>query len=284
MKNTFKTVFIVFIVFLQVFNPLANSISAFPTRGNQGESRAILSNKSIIMVQKDAKRISHPLTITSSKTTSFQRAVLVVHGFQWTHYKLWERTGSMAAWLAGYDRPEDAGKSRVLVPGDNETQVSHKFFHVKPVNDGNYPDVYISNYPAGDLGPTGDNYLPPTIGPSISDYARELSEEIDYIKSKGTPFVSIVAHSMGGLVARRYIESRDFSNLPQSDPDYSEDYYHGDVDELIMLGTPNHGLFIALAATYAFAWALVSELNWQSLILIGVGDYFGNLSYNGLYY
>jgi len=227
------------------------------------------------MVQKDTKRTSHPLTITSSKPVTFQRAVLVVHGMQWTRYKLWERTGSMAAWLAGYKNKENVlGGNRVLVPGDNEPQISHKFFHVIPVNDGNYPDVYISNYPAGDLGPTGDNYLWPTIGSSISDYARELPEEIDYIKSKGPPFVSIVAHSMGGLVARRYIESRDFSNLPQSDPDYSENYYHGDVDKLIMLGTPNHGLFIALLAISAFASLLFSTFNWGLLFIMGVGALF----------
>ncbi len=38
--------------------------------------------------------------------------------------------------------------------------------------------------------------------------------------------VDIVAHSMGGLVARRYIQSND---------------YRDDVDQLIMLGTPNYG-------------------------------------------
>ncbi len=38
--------------------------------------------------------------------------------------------------------------------------------------------------------------------------------------------VNIIAHSMGGLVARRYIESNQYRN---------------DVDHLIMLGTPNYG-------------------------------------------
>lgn len=42
----------------------------------------------------------------------------------------------------------------------------------------------------------------------------------------GWPKVDIVAHSMGGLVARQYIESDDYQN---------------DIDQLIMLGTPNIG-------------------------------------------
>ena len=40
------------------------------------------------------------------------------------------------------------------------------------------------------------------------------------------PEVDIVTHSMGGLLAREYIES---------------DYYSGDIDQLVMLGTPNNG-------------------------------------------
>jgi pimeloyl-ACP methyl ester carboxylesterase len=56
------------------------------------------------------------------------------------------------------------------------------------------------------------NYLVPII-----DQALAYSD---------TGQVDIVAHSMGGLVARSYIQS---------------DAYRGDVDEFIMLGTPNHG-------------------------------------------
>ncbi|MGC8721513.1 MAG: stalk domain-containing protein [Caldisericaceae bacterium] len=179
----------------------------------------------------------------------------------------------MAAWLAGYVKVtgepdvEVAHQHRPLVPREDETQISHKFFHVVPnySSDPDACDVYISNYPGDDLGLTGDNELSPTVGTGISDYARKLPEEIDYIKSKGNVSIDIVAHSMGGLVARRYIESRDFSHLLQDDHDHSDDYYHGDVNELIMLGTPNHGLFIALVGTYVFASLLVSQLGWWRL-------------------
>ncbi len=54
-----------------------------------------------------------------------------------------------------------------------------------------------------------------------------LKDAINFIKEKRKwPKVDIVAHSMGGLLAREYIES---------------DYYEGDVDQLITLGTPHLG-------------------------------------------
>lgn len=57
--------------------------------------------------------------------------------------------------------------------------------------------------------------------------AKLLKDKIDEAKQKGkTPRVDVVAHSMGGLVARQYIES---------------DEYENDVQHLITLGTPHQG-------------------------------------------
>ncbi len=59
------------------------------------------------------------------------------------------------------------------------------------------------------------------------DTANLLKQKIQDIKEKTHwTKVDIVAHSMGGLVARYYVES---------------DNYNGDVDQLITLGTPNNG-------------------------------------------
>ncbi len=59
------------------------------------------------------------------------------------------------------------------------------------------------------------------------DTAGILQEKIRKIKEDNNwPKVDVVAHSMGGLVARQYIESNDYQN---------------DIDQLIMLGTPNEG-------------------------------------------
>ena len=57
--------------------------------------------------------------------------------------------------------------------------------------------------------------------------AELLKEKVLEIKKKTNwPKIDIVAHSMGGLIAREYIES---------------DYYGDDVDQLILLGTPHLG-------------------------------------------
>ncbi len=62
-----------------------------------------------------------------------------------------------------------------------------------------------------------------------------IESAVEYLKPKidealaasGASKVDIVAHSMGGLVARAYVQSGPA--------------YRGDVDQLIMLGTPNEG-------------------------------------------
>ena len=85
-----------------------------------------------------------------------------------------------------------------------------------------------------------------------SDAAVNSGEEylrhwIDEAKEKsGAQQVDIIVHSMGGLVARSYIQS---------------DRYQNDVDQLIMLGTPNHGSSFAY-----FPWE-GGEIpqNWQEL-------------------
>jgi uncharacterized alpha/beta hydrolase family protein len=62
---------------------------------------------------------------------------------------------------------------------------------------------------------------------SIESYAIRLKELIDIVKLKtGAKKVNLVSHSMGGLVAREYMALFGENN----------------VDKLIMIGTPNHGI------------------------------------------
>jgi len=64
---------------------------------------------------------------------------------------------------------------------------------------------------------------------SIDEYAERLGNVVDVVlHHTGKKKVNIVAHSMGGLVARAYIKNQGGS---------------GKVDKLIMVGTPNHGIF-----------------------------------------
>ncbi len=70
--------------------------------------------------------------------------------------------------------------------------------------------------------------------PALADQVEEM------IKAKTNPgeVINIVAHSMGGLIARYMIEKGP------SDPNIDDDWA-ARVDQLIMLGTPNHGTWEA---------------------------------------
>ena len=76
-----------------------------------------------------------------------------------------------------------------------------------------------------------DKYiLIPTKSENIDTYAVRLKDLIDIIKERtSAPKVNIIAHSMGGLVARRYMQIFGSQN----------------VNKFIMIGTPNHGISIS---------------------------------------
>lgn len=62
---------------------------------------------------------------------------------------------------------------------------------------------------------------------TIETYAKRLDETINLVKFKtGASKVNVIAHSMGGLVARKYLA------------DFGEE----SVNKLIMVGTPNNGI------------------------------------------
>jgi pimeloyl-ACP methyl ester carboxylesterase len=94
----------------------------------------------------------------------------------------------------------------------------------------NLRDEFLANgYEDGEDEVDGGNFFtfPYQWRDSNIDNAKLLAKKIENIKEKiGRPKVDIVAHSMGGLIAREYIES---------------DYFAGDVDQLITVGTPQLG-------------------------------------------
>ena len=73
-----------------------------------------------------------------------------------------------------------------------------------------------------------DKYiLVPTKSENIDTYAVRLKDLIDIVKERtGKPKVNIIAHSMGGLVARRYIQI----------------FGPNDINKFIMIATPNKGI------------------------------------------
>lgn len=82
-----------------------------------------------------------------------------------------------------------------------------------------YYDVYDEN---------GKLVNKPSKSDSISTYANRFAEIVDLVKYRtNRDKVIIIAHSMGGLVAREYIRQGN-----------SDSVY-----KLIMIGTPNHGIY-----------------------------------------
>ncbi len=78
-----------------------------------------------------------------------------------------------------------------------------------------------------------DKYIVvPTKSENIDTYSLRLKDLIEIIKERtGKPKVNIIAHSMGGLVARKYIQVFDDE----------------DVDKLVMISTPNKGISGAIS-------------------------------------
>jgi hypothetical protein len=120
---------------------------------------------------------------------------------------------------------------------------------------GNGYVIYVSNYNHDQASGTHN---------TIETYAIELSNEIWTIKQRDkVSKVDIVAHSMGGLISRTYIENEGL--VPMQ--------YRGDVRKLIMLGTPNHGVLrefftsLGLTPTDVSTYFCIAEMLRDSLFL-----------------
>jgi len=111
-------------------------------------------------------------------------------------------------------------------------------------------NVWISQYSPADRG-TRDH---------IQIYAGKLANEVEAVRQAyGVDKVDIVAHSMGGLVSRWYIEMLG-----------GEKY----VRKLIMLETPNHGVpSQVLTMLYPARWYL-GVLHWDSVDDMTTGSQF----------
>ena len=144
--------------------------------------------------------------------------VLLVHGYQYEGgfrpRELWKE---MAEFLSG----ESIDNVQIVITGSN-----HLFWKLSASSEEKRT-VYISRYSDDTSTPTCDD---------IRRYAQILSQEIEHIREvEATSKVDVVAHSMGGLVTRAYIEGEDFPR------DLYSTQYEDDIRKFVMLGTPNHG-------------------------------------------
>ena len=153
--------------------------------------------------------------------------VLLVYGFQpIPGFRATELWADVAERLAG--RP-------IVSTQTIEIETGHNLFFL-PAEDAEHRDVFLSDYA-----------LP--YEPTVRDlrfYADRLADEIAWITDAVVvPEVDVVAHSMGALVVRAYIEADDFGEILGAEdfPDYGTEY-RGDVRTLITVAGPHHGAYL----------------------------------------
>jgi parallel beta-helix repeat protein len=148
---------------------------------------------------------------------SRMRPILLVHGLQ----------------ITAPFNPVDIWKTMAQVLTRNTIN------NIQPVSDLSHQWHKLDNKDTSDFVVYISNYSFDLNNRTIRDirlYAQQLSLEIQWIKKEtGCDKVDIVAHSMGGLVSRAYVEGGDFSTNPYGTT------YKNDIGKLIILGSPNHG-------------------------------------------
>jgi len=151
---------------------------------------------------------------------SEQPAIVLIYGFQpvpgFRATQIWK---TFAEHFSG----NDVANTVSITAADG-----HEFYLLEAI-DAEHRDVILSN-PASALEPTVRD---------IFHYVRRFAEEIAALSSRRSmTCFDVVAHSMGGLIARAYIEASDFG----SNAGYT---YGGEIRTLVMLATPNHGSEVA---------------------------------------
>jgi pimeloyl-ACP methyl ester carboxylesterase len=121
---------------------------------------------------------------------------------------------------------EDFHDPVIIVPGIMGSENKDGIWQIDPVFH-TYDNLY-EEFIGNGFVPDEDVFtFPYEWRNSNVENAKLLRDKINEIKqATGYPKVDIVAHSMGGLLAREYVES---------------DYYQNDVEQLIALGTPQNG-------------------------------------------
>jgi len=106
----------------------------------------------------------------------------------------------------------------------------------------------------------------------IVESARLFFEKLKGLKQLGIQRISIVAHSMGGLVSREMLTSPEIEYNRSA-----ENRLVPEVMALIMVGTPNHGSQLARFRVFTemrdhLARLTTGEANWLGIILDGAGE------------
>ena len=167
------------------------------------------------------------LAVLSTTALAVGPPILLVYGFQpIPGFRATELWADVAEHLSGND---------IAYAQTIEIEPRHGLF-LLPARDEEHRDVFLSDY--------APPYEPTVRG--LRFYADRLADEIAWIAgSLDVPQIDIVAHSMGALVARAYIEADDFDEIIGAEdfPDFGT-VYRGDVRTLISVAGPHHGAYL----------------------------------------
>jgi hypothetical protein len=187
------------------------------------------------------------LSASPLDAASADAPVLLVYGFQplpgFDPLEIWQ---TFAETLSG--SPIESAVSISIGPGHGIYRVASR--------DSDHLDVYISNY---------GNSFEPTVR-DLRYYAARLQVETEWIvRSTGQPRIDLVAHSVGGLVARCYIECADLDNGTVPVGTASNLKYDGTVRTLVTLATPHLGA--SLVSATPWLGPLIQQLAPESELL-----------------
>ena len=150
--------------------------------------------------------------------------IIFLHGHSFKHWNSPEYSLD-----AFNDFQEELNKERYIIGGTFLPSQSKSDMAKGELGKVRFPTTVKATYYYQAYNLDGTLINEPAKYDSISTYARRLEHLIDLIKYRtGRNKVNIVAHSMGGLVAREYIK---------------DNKENSDVHKLIMIGTPNHGIY-----------------------------------------
>jgi pimeloyl-ACP methyl ester carboxylesterase len=176
------------------------------------------------------------------------KPILLVHGWYKDPFDPYTTWQAMTQALTGKD-PTDPADYTVIYNPAHPGDPDYALRRCK----GEGRVVFISNYTRdSSQGTAGD----------IREYAYELQSDIALAASNESQNqIDVVAHSMGGLIARAYTESEDLSDPPWPT------VYANDVRKLITLGTPHQGSCLADIWPDLLGWTCLEQMEHGSEFL-----------------